>query len=97
VPKAHGSFDVRSAPMDVGTSDGAPSDVHCNAVNASVHLPINQEWDFVQRNGTDLKGGNYFLVMWREGSPWPEKANIPTSLGTVEQLKVKVELAFKDA
>lgn len=97
IPKGHGSFDVRPAPMDVGAAAGPVSDVVTSSINASAHLPIGQEWDFVQRNGTDLKGGNYFLVMWREGSPWVEKASIPTSLGPVEQLKVKIELAFKDA
>ena len=97
IQKGHGSVDVGSQSMDVGTSNGAASDVRTSSVNASLHLPIGQEWDFVQRGGTDLKGGNYFLVMWREGSPWVEKVNIPTALGPVEQLKVKIELAFKDA
>lgn len=97
IPKGHGSFDVRPTPMDVGAASGPVTDVVTASINARAHLPIGQEWDFVQRNGTDLKGGNYFLVMWREGSPWAEKQSIPTSLGTVEQLQVKLELAFKDA
>lgn len=97
IPKGHGSFDIHPTPMDVGVADGSASDVVTASINANAHLPIGQEWDFVQRNGTDLKGGNYFLVIWREGSPWVEKKNIPRSLGGVEQLQVKIELAFKDA
>jgi hypothetical protein len=58
-----------------------------------------QEWDFVTKGGSDIKGGNYFFVFWREG---PVDRSVMTTTGTSlsaqggVQSSILMELAYKD-
>lgn len=78
-----------------------------NSVHEKLYIPLAQEWDFVNRGGSDIKGGNLFFIMWREGPPTIRSIATGTSSVTTgpasskiapifEQIKVTFELAFKD-
>ena len=64
-----------------------------------MYFKLDTEWDFVSRTGSDIKGGNYFFVLWREGGPdfvqYTASPTVTAALGKV-QMKVLFELAFKD-
>lgn len=65
----------------------------------SMYFYIDNEWEFVTRTGSDIKGGNYFFVLWREGGPdFTQYASDPHLLSQLGQMQLKVffELAYKD-
>lgn len=65
----------------------------------SMYFYIDNEWEFVSRTGSDIKGGNYFFVLWREGGPdFTQYSSDPHLLAQLGQMQLKVffELAYKD-
>lgn len=95
VQKAHVSKYVKAGAIDTDASDQKYVASFCE----TLYFPMEEEWEFVTRNGSDIKGGNYFLLVWREGGPdfvqYSAAPAITNALGKV-QLKVACELAFKD-
>jgi len=95
VQKGHVSKYVKGAPIDTDTND----DKYVASFCETLYFPLEEEWEFVSRTGSDIKGGNYFLVMWREGGPdfvqYTAAPSVSEALGMV-QLKLSCELAFKD-
>lgn len=91
----HGYTTLRAAPIDTDGNDDKVVKSFCE----TLYFPIEDEWEFVSRTGSDIKGGNYFFVMWREGGPdyvqYTETSTVLKELGSIE-LKVLFELAFKD-
>lgn len=91
----HGYITHRATPIDVDNADDKLVKSFCE----TIYFPIEDEWEFVTRTGSDIKGGNYFFVLWREGGPdfvqYTEQSSVLSQLGSVE-LKVMFELAFKD-
>lgn len=82
-------------------------DVIIKSVHDKLYIPLSQEWDFVNKSGSDIRGGNLFFIMWREGPPTirtlaSSAASVTTGpSGSLlsplyEQVKVSFELAFKD-
>ena len=74
-------------------------EVHCQSFNETLYLGLDQEWEFVTRTGSDIKGGNYFFVLWREGAHEAMQMNVSReNLASLGQLQIKVmsELAYKD-
>lgn len=72
--------------------------------SATMTVPLGtggggQEWDFVTKGGSDIKGGNYFFVYWREGpvdfSTFTTTATSLALQGGV-QSSILMELAYKD-
>lgn len=91
------SYSLIAAPIDTDATDGRLVRSFCK----SLHFEVNAEWDFVTRGGSDIKGGNYFFVMWREGGPDYTSQQASTSSAAVSamgglSLKVFFELAYKD-
>jgi hypothetical protein len=91
------SHSLTAAPIDTDAADGRVVRSFCK----SLHFDINAEWDFVTRGGSDIKGGNYFFVLWREGGPDYTSSQASTSSAVVKDmgglsLKVFFELAYKD-
>jgi hypothetical protein len=95
VQKGHLTKYVKGMPIDIDTND----DKYVASFCESLYFPLEEEWEFVTRNGSDIKGGNYFLVLWREGGPdfvqYSAQPAVTEALGQV-QIKVSFELAFKD-
>jgi len=92
---AHGYKYVKAAAIDTDSND----DKYVASFCETLYLPFEEEWEFVTRTGSDIKGGNYFFVMWREGGPdfvqYSSPPNVASALGAIE-IKVLFELAFKD-
>jgi hypothetical protein len=69
-----------------------------------MYVPLDQEWDFVTPSGKDIKGGNYYFVLWREGSQDYSQAMVSTLAAKStpanpiqhESISVFMELSFKD-
>ena len=77
----------------------AGPEVHCQSFNETLYMPLDQEWEFVSRTGSDIKGGNYFFVLWREGAHEGMQMTLTKEnlvAGGQLQLKVMAELAYKD-
>lgn len=95
VKGGHGWKYVKGQGLDTDEND----DRYVASFCETLFLSLDEEWDFVSRTGSDIKGGNYFFVMWREGGPdfvqYTAKPNVATALGNVE-VKCLFELAFKD-
>jgi len=96
---AHGSYTVKASPLDPGVSDQKRVVDFCEKLRVSVEA----EWDFVSRTGCDIKGGNYFFIMWREGaqdhvaaSQFDKTAATNDNPMLSEQISVWMELSFKD-
>lgn len=92
---AHGSKYVKAHPMDVDTND----DKYVASFCETLYHPLEEEWEFVSRTGSDIKGGNYFFVLWREGGPDFTQYTVPDSVHSAMggcELKIMFELAFKD-
>lgn len=93
----HGYKTVRAMTSNDPTI--ASPEVHCQGFNETLYLPLDQEWEFVTRTGSDIKGGNYFFVLWREGAHEGMQMNVSienlNAAGGL-QLKVMSELAYKD-
>lgn len=91
----HGYKYVKGQPIDVDTND----DKYVASFCESLYFPLEEEWDFVSRTGSDIKGGNYFFVLWREGGTdyvqYTASPTVTSALGLV-QIKVLFELAYKD-
>lgn len=91
---AYGSKYVKAQPLDL-EADHKYTASFCE----TFYHPLEEEWEFSSRTGSDLKGGNYFFVMWREGAPDYVQFNAAqetiAKLGGLE-IKVLFELAFKD-
>jgi hypothetical protein len=92
---AHGYHTVQGMPLD-GTS---PPQRRAATFCKKTYFALDQEWDFVVPNGKDIKGGNYFVILWREGSIdyatsalWSDT----TSTTLHESINVFMELSFKD-
>ena len=100
VSGAHGYVNIKAQSLDPGPSDQKHTFDFCQ----KMYVPLDQEWDFVTKNGCDIKGGNYFFVMWREGaqdlvqaSQWVSPAGgTVAEPKTVQHISVWMELAFKD-
>lgn len=94
VSGAHGSYTVSASPLDPGDSDQKRTASFCQ----KMYVPLDQEWDFVSPNGMDIKGGNYFFVLWREGEQDYAMSAVAGSSapGVVEKIQVYMDLAFKD-
>lgn len=65
----------------------------------TMYYKIEKDWDFVDRVGSDLKEGNIFFTLWREGAPDIVQHN--TSIADLNvlgglQLGVHFELVYKD-
>lgn len=92
---AHGYKYVKAGAIDIDTND----DKYVASFCETLYLPFEEEWEFVTRTGSDIKGGNYFFVMWREGGPdfvqYSAQPNVTSALGAIE-IKCLFELAFKD-
>lgn len=91
----HGYHIVEGMPLD-GTN---PPQRRTATFCKKLYFPLDQEWDFVVPNGKDIKGGNYFIVLWREGSIdystvalWSDT----TATTQHESINVFMELSFKD-
>lgn len=86
---------VKAQAMDTDEND----DKYVASFCEQMYFPLEEEWEFVSRNGSDIKGGNYFVVVWREGGPdfvqYTNKPNVIQALGLI-QVKLGIELAFKD-
>jgi hypothetical protein len=95
VQKGHVQKYVKGMPIDIDTND----DKYVASFCETLYFPLEEEWEFVNRTGSDIKGGNYFLILWREGGPdfvqYTASPVVTEALGQV-QLKVSCELAFKD-
>lgn len=95
VKGASGTKYVKGNPLDVDPND----DKHVASFCETIYHPLEEEWEFVSRTGSDIKGGNYFFVFWREGGPDFTQYSVPdnllTALGDL-QIKIMFELAFKD-
>lgn len=92
---AYGSKFVKSHPLDVDPND----DKHVSAFCETLYHPLEEEWEFSSRTGSDIKGGNYFFVLWREGAPdFTQHSVSETTMMSMGGLEIKVmfELAFKD-
>lgn len=91
----HGYKYVKANPIDIDTND----DKYVASFCETLYFPLEEEWEFVSRDGSDIKGGNYFFVMWREGGndlvQYSTSPSIAAALGKI-QIKVMFELAFKD-
>ena len=91
----HGSKYVKGYPIDPDSTDQKYVASFCE----TMYFKLDTEWDFVSRTGSDIKGGNYFFVLWREGGPdfvqYTASPTVTAALGKV-QMKVLFELAFKD-
>lgn len=95
VQGAHGYQTIKAAPLDPGAADQVRTVCFCQ----KMYVPLEQEWDFVTRAGCDIKGGNYFFVMWREGGQDFAPANLwsqSNAAAPLENINVFMELAFKD-
>lgn len=100
VSGAHGYVNIKAGSLDPDPSDQKHTYDFCQ----KMYVPLEQEWDFVTKNGSDIKGGNYFFVMWREGAQDYTAASQAASpaVGTVtnpklvQHISVWMELAFKD-
>lgn len=73
---------------------------HVSHFVETVYLKLEEEWDFPARPpNSELKGGNYFFVMWREGAldacHMQTDADVLKGLGGVE-MKGLFELSYKD-
>jgi hypothetical protein len=92
---AYGSKFIKAHPLDIDPND----DKHASSFCETLYHPLEEEWEFVDRVGSDIKGGNYFFVLWREGAMDTTQHSVSTetmaSMGGLE-LKVMFELAFKD-
>lgn len=92
---AHGYKYVKAGAIDTDSND----DKYVASFCETLYLPFEEEWEFVTRTGSDIKGGNYFFVMWREGGPdfvqYSSPPNVTAALGAIE-IKALFELAFKD-
>lgn len=92
---AYGSKYVKAHPLDVDPND----DKHVSSFCETLYHPLEEEWEFISRTGSDIKGGNYFFVLWREGAPDFTQHSVSEatmmSMGGLE-IKVMFELAFKD-
>lgn len=87
---------VKGVPLN--TSSG--TDYHTSHFVESVYHKVEEEWDFPARPpNSELKGGNYFFVMWREGPPDPiqmlSNFDKMEALGGL-QFSIMAELSFKD-
>lgn len=91
----HGYKYVKAAAIDTDSND----DRYVASFSESMYFPLEEEWEFVSRTGSDIKGGNYFFVMWREGGPdfvqYSAAPNVTSELGNIE-IKCLFELSFKD-
>lgn len=91
----HGSKFVKAYPIDPDSPDHKFVASFCE----TMYFKLESEWDFISRTGSDIKGGNYFFVLWREGGPdfvqYTTATNITAALGHI-QMKVLFELAYKD-
>ena len=99
VKDAHGHITIKANPLDPGASDQKRTVDFCEKMRVS----IEQEWDFVSRTGSDIKGGNYFFVIWREGaqdyvaaSQFEMQNSTAENPMLAQQISVWMELAFKD-
>lgn len=99
VTDAHRWVDIKAQSIDPGQSDQKHTFDFCQ----KMYVPLDQEWDFVTKNGCDIKGGNYFFVMWREGaqdlvaaSQFELPANDTANPALMQHISVWMELAFKD-
>lgn len=92
---AYGSKFVKAHPLDIDPND----DKHVSSFCDTLYHPLEEEWEFADRVGSDLKGGNYFFVLWREGATDYTQHTVSSetmaAMGGLE-LKVMFELAFKD-
>ena len=92
---------IRSPAMPIGVVDmaGTPDAVISHHFSKKVYMDLNNEWDFVTRGGSDIKGGGYIFVMWREGGPdlmaATAASSAVSSLGG-NNINLFFELAFKD-
>lgn len=75
---------------------------YCPHVSKKMYLALGdggQDWDFVTRGGSDVKGGNYFFMLWREGPPHiglaAEPENASANSGG-HSISCYFELAYKD-
>lgn len=95
VKGGHGFKYMKAQGLDTDEND----DKYVASFKETMFLSLEEEWDFVSRTGSDIKGGNYFFVLWREGGPdfvqYTAKPNVASVLGNVE-IKCLFELAFKD-
>jgi hypothetical protein len=86
---------VKAQPTDTDVGDQK----HVASFCQSLYYKLDEEWEFVTRTGSDIKGGNYFVVVWREGGPdfvqYTTPEHVTDNLGLI-QLKLSCELAFKD-
>ena len=99
VKDAHGWVNIKAQSIDPGPSDQKHTFDFCQ----KMYVPLDQEWDFVTRNGCDIKGGNYFFVMWREGSQdlvaasqFALPKNDVENPALMQHISVWMELSFKD-
>lgn len=96
----HGSKYVKGQPINVDSDPDTTTDQkYVASFCEQLYFRIDNEWDFVTRTGSDIKGGNYFFVLWREGGPdftqYTADPNLLSQLGSM-QIKVLFELAYKD-
>lgn len=95
-----GSKYMKGHPITVDTDENTTEDQkYVASFCESMYFTIDNEWEFVSRTGSDIKGGNYFFVLWREGGPdftqYSSDPHLLAQLGHM-QLKVFFELAYKD-
>lgn len=94
VKGAYGSKYIKAQAVDVDAENK-----YTTSFCETFYHPLEEEWEFASRTGSDLKGGNYFFVMWREGAPdYVQFKAAPDALVALGGLGIKVlfELAFKD-
>ena len=100
VKGAHGYKTIKAQSLDPDPSDQKHTFDFCE----KMYVPLDEEWDFITKGGCDIKGGNYFFVLWREGAQDYTAASqaVSPAGGTVgapkaiQHISVWMELAFKD-
>jgi len=96
----HGHKFLKGHPIQVDSdADTTIDQKYVASFCETMYFPIENEWEFVSRTGSDIKGGNYFFVLWREGGPdftqYASQPNLLAQLGEM-QIKVAFELSYKD-
>lgn len=80
-------------------SQNGPESLCTTHFNGKLYHALNETWEFVDRGGSNIKGGNYFFVLWREG---PVDFSVNTNADVARRsmggayISTMIELSYKD-